>query len=184
MKCTVTFRHMEPSDTLRKHAEEKVEKLSRVIDRGVEAQVTLASEKHERVAHVELITDGALLMRGVDRSDDLYASIDAAVDRLSRQAKRYREKIKSHRAPAFRGRELPHRVYESDSQPEEESKLSRIVKQETITARAMSIDDAVMQMDLLHTEFLVFTNADSQQVNIVYRLPDGQFGVIEPHAAS
>ncbi|MBX2811999.1 MAG: ribosome-associated translation inhibitor RaiA [Myxococcales bacterium] len=186
MKCSVTFRHMEPSDSLRAHAEEKVGKLTRLIDRGVEAQVTLSAEKHAHTAHVELVTDGALLLRGVDKSDDLYASIDVAVDRIMRQVKRYREKIKNHRLPA-QGREVGHQVLEAP--PEEisgsdEPKSHQIVKQETIIARTMTIDDAVMQMDLLNTDFLVFTSSTSHQLNVLYRLPDGQFGLIEAHAST
>lgn len=182
MKCSVTFRHMDPSDRIRAHAEEKVDKLTRLIDRGVEAQVTLSTEKHLHIAHVELVTDGSLLLRGVDKSEDIYASIDVAVDRIMRQVKRYRAKIKSHRMPSHAGKEVAHHVLTQDGSPEE-PKTHQIVKQETIIARTMSVDDAVMQMDLLNTDFLVFTDDRSHEVNVVYRLPDGQFGLIEAHAA-
>lgn len=188
MKCSVTFRHMKPSEPIRAYAEERVEKLTRLIDRGVEAQVTLSVEKHLHEARVELVTDGSLLLRGIDKSEDLYASIDAAVERIMRQVKRYRAKIKNHRAPALTeltGREVRHAVYLSEEEEEhEDSKTPRIVKQETIIAKPMKLEDAVMQMDLLDTEFLVFTNPESHEVNVVYRLPDGQFGVIEAHAAA
>ena len=182
MKCSVTFRHMEPSDRIRAHAEERVDKLTRLIDRGVEAQVTLSSEKHIHIAHVELVTDGSLLLRGEDRSEDIYASIDVAVDRIMRQVKRYRAKIKNHRAPVNMGREVAHHVLSVDS--DDEPKSHQIIKQETIIARSMSVDDAVMQMDLINTDFLVFTHEVSHEVNIVYRLPDGQFGLIEAHASA
>lgn len=181
MKCTVTFRHMKPIDSLRSYAEEKVDKLTKLIDRGVEAQVTLSVEKHVHEAHIELVTDGSLKLRGVDKSDDMYGSIDAAVDRIMRQVKRYREKIKSHRAPANPGKELRQSVYAS---AEDEAKTPQIVTSETIIAQSMTVDDAVMQMDLMNTELLVFTNESSHQVNVVYRLPDGQFGLIEAHAAA
>lgn len=183
MKCSVTFRHMKSSDAIRGYAEERVDKLTRLIDRGVEAQVTLAAERHEFVAHVELVTDGSLALRGVDRSEDMYASIDAAVDRIVRQVKRYRAKIKDHRPHHHPGREVKQVVYAAD-EATAESKTPRLVKQESVIARAMSVEDAVMQMDLLNTDFLVFTNPSSQEVNVVYRLPDGQFGLIEAHAAA
>ena len=69
--------------------------------------------------------------------------------------------------------------------PEEESadKVPQIVKQETIVAREMNVEDAVMQMDLLNSDFLVFTNMISHQVSVVYRMPDGQLGLIEAHAS-
>ena len=186
MKCSVTFRHMKASDPIRDYAEEKVEKITKLIDRGGEAKVVLSVEKHLHVAHVELVTDGSLRLRGIDKSEDMYASIDAAVERIVRQVKRYREKIKSHRETSSIGRELPHQILAmptEDASGGDEAPLPQIVRQETIVAREMNVDDAVMQMDLLNTEFLVFTNAISHQVNVVYRLPDGQLGLIEAHAA-
>ena len=184
MKCSVTFRHMKASDPIREYAEEKVDKITKLIDRGGEAQVILSVEKHLHVAHIELLTDGSLRMRGIDKSEDMYASIDAAVERIVRQVKRYREKIKSHRESTSLGRELPHHILSVTNGEEERiGEIPQIVRQETIVAREMNVDDAVMQMDLLNTEFLVFTNAISHQVNVVYRLPDGQYGLIEAHAA-
>ena len=182
MKCSVTFRHMKASDPIREYAEEKIDKVSKLIERGSEAQVVLSVEKHLHVAHIELLTDGSLRMRGIDKSEDMYASIDSAVERIVRQVKRYREKIKSHRESSAIGRELPHQVY-MVPELEENVELPKIVRQETIVAREMNVDDAVMQMDLLNAEFLVFTNAISHHVNVVYRLPDGQYGLIEAHAA-
>ena len=185
MKCSVTFRHLKASDPIRQYAEEKVDKLSRLIDRGGEAQVTLSVEKHLHVCHVELVTDGSLRIRGVDKSEDMYASIDAAVERIVRQVKRYRDKIQNHRPNNHNGRELAHHVLEVEgADAEETAKVPKVVRHETIVARTMNVDDAVMQMDLLNEDFLVFTNALSHKVNVLYRLPDGQFGLIEPHAAA
>lgn len=183
MKCSVTFRHMKPSDSIRRYSEERVDKITRLIDRGGEAQVTLSVEKHLHTAHVELLTDGSLRLRGFHSSEDMYASIDAAVERIVRQVKRYRSKIRGHREASSVGRELSHHVYAVDHDETEEAKIPQIVRQETITAKAMSVDDAVMQMDLLNQEFLVFTNVLSHQVNVVYRMPDGQYGLIEALAA-
>ncbi|MEQ9495750.1 MAG: ribosome-associated translation inhibitor RaiA [Deltaproteobacteria bacterium] len=182
MKCSVTFRHMKASDPIREYAEEKVDKITKLIDRGGEAQVVLSVEKHLHVAHIELLTDGSLRMRGIDKSEDMYASIDAAVERIVRQVKRYREKIKSHRESSSIGRELPHQVLEVEER-DEQVEIPQIVRQETIVAKEMNVDEAVMKMDLLNTDFLVFTNAISHHVNVVYRLPDGQYGLIEAHAA-
>lgn len=182
MKCSVTFRHMKPSDPIREYAEEKIDKVHKLLDRGVEAQVVLSVEKHLHVAHVELLTDGSLRLRGIDKSEDMYASIDAAVERIVRQVKRYRSKIKSHRETT-NGRELPHQILSIPEDSNGAEKVPQIVRQETIVAREMNVDDAVMQMDLLNTDFLVFTNAISHHVNVVYRLPDGQYGLIEAHAA-
>ncbi len=176
MKCSVTFRHMKPSDPIRAYAEEKVEKITRLIDRAGEAQVVLSVEKHLHVAHVELLTDGSLRLRGVDKSEDMYASIDNAVERIIRQVKRYREKIRGHREHTP-GRELP--IQFLSVEDGDVPKVPQVVRTETVAARAMSVDDAVMHMDLLNSEFLVFQNAISHRLNILHRLPDGQLGLIE-----
>ena len=186
MKCSVTFRHMKASDPIRQYAEEKIDKVGRLLDKKGEAQVTLSVEKHLHVAHVELLTDGSLRIRGVDKCEDMYASIDNAVERIVRQVKRYRAKIQSHRPNSHAGRELPHQILagQMDEADEEVAKIPRVVRHDTITARTMNVDDAVMQMDLLNENFLVFTNAISHELNVLYRMADGQLGLLEPHAAA
>ncbi len=182
MKCTVTFRHLKPSDPIRQYTAEKIEKVSKLIERGSEAKVTLSVEKHLHVAHIELLTDGSLRLRGIEKSADMYSSIDLAVEKILRQVKRYRSKIRDHREASSNGRVLPHHILEV-AEPQVELTPPKIVRQETIVAREMNLDDAVMQLDLLDSEFLVFTNADNHRVNVVYRMADGQYGVIEAQAA-
>jgi putative sigma-54 modulation protein len=186
MKCSVTFRHMKPSDPIREFAEEKIDKLSKLIESGGEAHVILSVEKHLHGAHIELMTHGSLRIRGEEKSEDMYASIELAVEKIIRQVKRYRSKIRDHkRDGAQQGKELPHKVLAHGGTLDEEvQKGPQIVRTETIIAREMNVDDAVMQMDLLNTEFLVFTNAISHNVNVVYRLPDGHYGLIEAHNAA
>lgn len=171
---------MKPSDSVRTFAEERVEKISRLVDRGGEAQVVISKEKHLNVAHVELLIDGSLRMRGVDKSEDLYGAIDAAVDRIIRQVKRYRDKIRSHRETQPT-RELPQRVIAVEDE-DEKPQAPQLVRQETTTAQMMSLDDALMQLDLLNSEFLVFIDRDSARVNILHRLPSGDLGLIDVQA--
>ncbi len=183
MKCSVTFRHMKTSEPIREFVQERVEKLSRLLDRKGEALVTLSVEKYQHEAHIELVTDGSLRLRGSDRSEDLYASIDAAVDRILKQLKRYRSRLQKQRERPASGRELGHRVLEVPEHIHEDVPSPKVVRTDTIVARVLNTDDAVMQMDLLDAQFLVFTNATSQEVNVMYRLPGGQYGLIEAHPA-
>ena len=181
MKCSVTFRHMKPSEPIRDYAQDRVTKLSRLLDRKGEALVTLSVEKYQHEAHIELVTDGSLRLRGTDRSEDLYASIDNAVERILRQLKRYRSRIHNHRDRPPSGRELGHRVLSVPEHVDEDVPSPKVVRTDTIVARVLNTEDAVMQMDLLDAQFLVFTNAASQEVNVMYRLPGGQYGLIEAH---
>ena len=183
MKCSVTFRHMKPSEPIRGFAEERVAKISRLLDRSGEALVTLSVEKHMHEAHIELVTDGSLRMRGTDKSEDIYASIDAAVERIIRQVKRYRSRITKQRERSTHGKELAHRILAVPPEVMETDPVPKVVRTETIVARILDTDDAMMQMDLLDAPFLVFTHAVSHTVNVMYRLPGGQYGLIEAHSA-
>jgi putative sigma-54 modulation protein len=173
---------MKTSDSVKNYAEEKIEKIQKLLDRSVEAQVTLSLENHVHVAHIELVTDGSLQIRGTHKSPDMYASLDAAVDHIQRQVKRYRSKIRSHRHTSH-GHVLPHKVFAVE-EATEERKAPQIISQESVVARALSVDDAVMELELADSDFLVFTNTDTHLVNVVYRLPNGQYGLIEAHASN
>ena len=143
----------------------------------------MSVEKHLHRAHVELVTDGSLRIRGEESSDDMYNSIDSAVDRIVRQVKRYRDKIKSHRDSGL-GRELEQKIFAYEEVDEALSdKDPRVVREEKIVAREMTVTDAIMHMDLADQDFFVFTNSGSSQVNVVYKLPDGQYGRIEAQEA-
>lgn len=182
MKCSVTFRHMKPSDPIREYIEEKIGKVSKLLEKGGEAHCVLSVEKHNHLAHIELITDGALRIRAEEKSEDMYGTIDLAVEKIMRQVKRYRTRLRDlKRDPSERFRELPHsilrvkRTEDEATRPEE----PHVVRTETMVAREMNLDDAVLQMDLLESDFLVFTDPVTHHLNVMYRLPDGQYGLID-----
>src|SRR5205085_3748826 len=120
-KCSVTFRHMKPSDPIREYVEEKISKIGKLLDKGGEAHVVLSVEKHLHQAHLELITDGALRIRAEEASEDMYGSIDLAVEKINRQVKRYRTRLRDlHREGPSRSRELPHQIVKVQRNDEEE----------------------------------------------------------------
>ncbi len=187
MKISVTFRHMSSTDALRAYVEEKVGKVAKLLNDSCEAHVVLSVERHLHQAHIELITGGAFRIRADERTEDMYQSIDFASDKLAKQVKRYREKVRDHRDAPVRGRELPHQVIKgreqstSNGHAAEVDKLS-VLRTETITAQTMTVDDALIKMDLLNSEFLVFTDTNTNHVNVMYRMHDGSFGLIEARA--
>jgi putative sigma-54 modulation protein len=112
----------------------------------------------------------------------MYAAIDAVIDKIERQLVRYKEKIKTHKPNGDEhGRQLSKRIFEAESI--EASTGSVVIKTTTETAKPMSVEEAVMQMDLLHKDFIVFTDADSSEINVLYRRKDGNYGLIEPQRA-
>lgn len=187
MKITVTFRHMSSTDALRAYVEEKVGKVAKLLNDACEAHVVLSVERHLHQAHIELITGGAFRIRADERGEDMYQSIDFASDKLAKQVKRYREKVRDHRDAPVRGRELPHQVFKGRDEAvnghaaAEVDKLT-VLRTEKITALNMTVDDALVKMDLLNSEFLVFTDTNTNNVNVMYRMHDGSFGLIEAHS--
>jgi putative sigma-54 modulation protein len=181
MKCSVTFRHMKPSETIREYVDEKIGKVGKLLDKGGEAHVVLSVERHNHLATIELITDGALRIRAEEKSEDMYGSIDEAVEKINTQVKRYRTRLRDlHRDSPGRGRELPHQILRLNKTGEDDGvEKPQVVRQETLVAREMNVDDAVLQMDLLGSEFLVFTDIITHHLNVMYRLPDGQYGLID-----
>lgn len=201
MQLNITFRNLASSDFLKDYAKDKVERVHKYLDRAGEAHVVLSLERHLHHADITIMS-GAWLLRGREKSEDMYASIDLAMDKIERQLRRYKEKLKTHH-----GRERVHHRQELMNQllvrhdvisvrspedeplaaavpalPEERPGGPTIVRTNEFLAKPMTVEDAVMQMDLMNNDFLVFTNAASNEMNVVYRRKDGLYGLIEASA--
>lgn len=178
MQITTTFRHMESSEALKTYAQEKLEKVQKYIDEPVVAQVFLTVEKIRHIAEVTITAKG-ITIKAAEETNDMYAAIDATVDKIERQLRRYKERIKEHK-PANESveRRVKKTVFAAESiEPKQEP---IVIKSNTFSIKPMSVDEAVMQMDLLHKDFLVFTDATTENINVIYRRKDGNYGLIEP----
>lgn len=177
MQVSVTFRKMDPSDSLKEYATDKVMRLRKYIDSPADVNVVLAKQKYRYIADIKVMTRG-IMLRGEQNTEDMYSSIDLAMDKLERQARKYKDKIREYE-PVKLGEEIMvrHQVVEQESMDEDEG--PRVIKTSEFNAKPMTVDEAVMQMDLLNNDFLVFTNASTRDVNVVYRRQDGNFGLIE-----
>lgn len=181
MQVTVTFRHMETSEPVRAYAEEKLERIKKYIDEPIDAQVVLSVEKKIRHrAEVTLVAKG-ITIKGTEVTNDMYAAIDAVVDKIERQIKRYREKIKQHKPLSGRERQVMKTVVEAAS-VDEGGKEPVIIKSQSFPVKPMAVEEAVMQMDLLDKEFLVFTDDTTNEISVVYRRKDGNYGLIVPQS--
>jgi putative sigma-54 modulation protein len=186
MQLNITFRHLDASESLKQYAKEKVERVNKYLDKAGEAHVVLSLERHLHHADIT-IHSGSFVLRGKEKSNDMYASMDSAMDKIERQLLRYKEKLKRHHGKervhhrqdlVDPQRKLRHAVLEM---PEElvQDDAPRVVRTNEFLAKAMTVDEAIMQMDLMNYEFLVFTNILSEEVNVVYRRHDGHYGLIE-----
>lgn len=177
MQVTVTFRHVRASKALRQYAEEKVSRLEKYLVQPIDAHVILSVVKKDHQAEVHLLAKGATLF-AAEKTEDLYSAIDLAVDKIDRQVKKLRAKKTNHKASkagiesALRLRVLSADRFDPEGAPE-------IIRTRRIPSKPMSVDEAVMQMDLTNNEFLVFRNAANQGFSVLYRRKDGNYGLIE-----
>lgn len=179
MQIALTFRHMEASEPVRSYVDEKLGRVKKYIDEPIDAQVALSVEKKIRhKAEVTLVAKG-ITIKGSEETDDMYAAIDLVVDKIERQLKRYKEKLKAHKPSNDRGRQVVKTVYSADS-IEEGASEPAIIRSRSFPVKPMAVEEAVMQMDLLEKEFLVFTDAGTAEINVVYRRKDGNYGLIVP----
>jgi len=177
MRLQVKGRNVEISQQIRTYAEEKLGKLERQLPDPTRVELELAVEHNpsiagNQVAEATVWTKGPVL-RARESSADMKASIDQLVDKLERQVKRYKGKRRGARrhAEALSAEPIP-------VEPSEEGPM--IVKTKQFTVKPMSADEAVLQLELIGHDFFVFRNADSDEVNVVYRRRDGNYGLIEP----
>jgi putative sigma-54 modulation protein len=196
MQLSVTFRHMDSTDALRDYAREKVERIRKYFPDPIKAHVVLVCDRgYNHTADVMITLHNGLVIKGVETTEDMYSSIDLVMAKIERQVRRYKEKIRSHKgAEGLHGqREIIHTVLADRDQQtgdglalDDQSQAAlaaasdpAIVKKSKFFARPMTPPEAVMQMNLLGNDFLVFTNASSHEVNVVYRRGDGTYGLIE-----
>jgi putative sigma-54 modulation protein len=177
-------RNLEITDAIRDYVEKKLSRLDRYQNGELMAKVvlSLAGSPHvEKRAKAEIQLDlpGGLL-RVEEEDQDLYAAIDRMVDRLEVQLKRYKERRFVGRRHSYQGSPLPEvRDMEALRKPEEEEG-PRIVRVKRFEMKPMDPEEAVFQMEALGHDFFVFRNAKTDEINVVYRRKDGNYGLIEP----
>ena len=177
MEITVTFRHIDASESLKAYAEEKMSKMDKYFDFPVEAHIVLAVEKFRRSADVTLNVNGTLI-KGVVETEDMYSAIDQVMDKIEKQVKRNREKIRDHRTDTWRtGTGLGSGETEEVSEAGQEEPRIEVEK---IVAKPMDAEEAAMQFNLSQQDFMVFRNSRSREINVIYRRKDGNLGLMGP----
>ena len=182
MRVTVKGRNVQVTDALKNYAEKKLQKLTKYFHNIKEAQVTQSIQRNWHIVEVLVEGDG-IFLRSEERSGDMYASIDAAVDKLEKQLERFKGKLLAHPRPAegaLTGEEGTDQGLEELSDEESEEGLPTVVKTKRFAIKPMTAEEAAMQMELINHDFFVFLNAETEQVNVLYRRKDGNYGLIEP----
>jgi putative sigma-54 modulation protein len=195
MQLSTTFRHMDASQAVREYTAERLEKIRKYFNKGpISAHAVFAVERgFHHVADLNITLPNGIAINAKETTEDMYSSIDLAAARIERQVRKWKEKISNHKphgGPAATLRELlipADDIEPRQSSPESSPALAgagyRVIKDEGFTARSMSIEDAVMQLNLLGDEILVFTDAATTTTSILYRRKDGDYGLIETATA-
>ena len=178
MQTSVTFKNIEPSDNLRSYVTNKLEKFDKLLDNPAEANVVLSVEKIRHITEIKLIGD-RLSLNCREESNDMYSSIDLALDKLEKQLKKNKQKIRKHRqGPRGELKEKSMQAIENPGLPDENPDPR--IRVQNIEYKPMDIEEASMQLELTPDNFLVFTNALTNQINVIYRRNDGDLGLIQP----
>ena len=186
VKIIVSGKNILVTDALKAYVEKRVGKLERYLkgfNKEVEANVILSVEGNFQIVEVTIELVG-IIIRGEERTNDMYTSIDNVAEKLERQIRKYKTRVKLKNRQDTREaiKEINQRHLEipDNDDPEEEIK---IVKKKKFTLKPMTVEEAVMQMDLLGHDFFVFLDSDDNEVRVVYKRRDGNYGLIEPELA-
>jgi len=175
MELNITAKNIELTPTVRQLIESKLGKLGRHLPDIMEYKVEIAQEKTRNtkqhfVVQVTIDSHGTLL-RGVERGEDLPAAINKVTAVINRQIERYKGKLYEK----GRGISLARGEFKEEAQP-----ARKVVKVKRFAVKPMSAAEAIDQMELLGHDFFLFFNADSEELNLLYRRQDGDYGLIEP----
>ena len=172
MRYIISGKNLDITDGLRSAVTEKLGKLERYFTPDTEVQVTLSVEKERQKIEVTIPVKGNII-RSEQTSTDMYVSIDLVEEVIERQLRKYKNKlIAKHQE----GGNFQKEFMEKETEDQE----VKIIRTKKFDIKPMYPEDACIQMDLLGHSFFVFSNAETDEVNVVYKRKDGSFGLIEP----
>lgn len=176
MNIVFTFKNFEPSDHLRKYARRRLEKLSRFLGKKVsfEIQILMDIDKFRQKVEVQITGEG-LNISATETTEDMYGSIDLVIDKIESQIKKFAARFREQRRSG-RNKNIdvfPFELVEEDG-------VQTITGREHFSPKPMDLDEAAMQLETSGFEFLVFLNAETDRVNVIYRRKNDDFGLIDP----
>jgi putative sigma-54 modulation protein len=181
MKYGVRGDHLEVTEALRDYVEKKLSRLEKYFEAPLTPEVvsvTLSVVKGLQSIEVTISLPG-MLLRAEERHSDMYASIDLVVDKLERQIRKHKTRANRKIRQEGGKRDLFRMDFAPGGYVEEEEDFE-LVRTKRFDLKPMGVEEAILQMNMVGHSFFVFSNMDSQRVNVVYRRDDGRYGLIEP----
>lgn len=173
MKLNFTGKNIEVTEALKDVTEKKLGKLDKYFQGDVEGNVVYSVERNRKIIEITINLPGTIL-RAEEYSDDMYAAVDKAVDILERQIRKHKTKLQRRYTNGETIR------FENIEPLHEEEDRPKVVRTKRFDMKPMNVEEAILQMELLRHNFFVFMNADSDDINVLYKRKDGNYGLIEP----
>lgn len=178
MRITFNFKNFDPSDHLRKYAKDRFGKLAKFMagTPDAELQVNLEVEKFRHIADI-VLTGKNVHISAREDSEDMYSTVDMVWDKLEAQMRKVRDKDKSRRRGGNDGANAGAVSFDEETGGQ---RKPNIQKTDDFSPKPMVVEEAAMQLENSDNEFLVFLNAESERVNVIFRRKTGDFGLIDP----
>jgi putative sigma-54 modulation protein len=201
MQTQFVFRHMDSSDALRNYAEERLTKIKRYFSDPLKVNCTFSVEKINHIAQFDVTLRNGLQLHSSETTENMYSSIDMALAKMERQVRRYKDRITQHKPHKGRAARVRQIVMSGDTFEEHEEGITAeerhaeqpmvdgsnrpdhaavtVVREKEYRAERLTVQETVMQLNLMHKQFLVFTNTETGDINVTYRMENGDYGLIE-----
>lgn len=208
MQLSHTFRNLDSSDDLKEYSREKLERINKYFPDPIKAHIVYSQQRgYLSVVDVQITLHNGLLVKGIESTEDFHSSIDLVMAKIERQLRRYKDRIRDHKPQSGPERAVRHSVvsYEPAQASDEQKPAaaaaaaatsaapaapaaapssttpigSRLIKEEKFIAKPMTVEEAIMRMNLLHENLVCFNNIVTHEVNVIYRREDHTYGLIE-----
>ena len=170
MNITIVGRKCTPRESFKERAEEKLSKVEKFFGPDATAKITATVEKNQKICEITL-TKKSMIFRAQERSDDLEDALDMCVDSLVRQIRKNKTRIE---------KKLRDVSFDDVLAEEFDEEEIEVVRSKTVVLKPESVDEAILQMNLLGHMFYMFRNAETDDICVVYKRNDGGYGLIEP----
>jgi ribosome hibernation promoting factor len=197
MEVQIKTKNVRLTEPLQEYIQRRLQKLEKVNERVIDAKLEVRAERNrtggeQHVAQLTIATKDAIL-RAEEKNYDLHTAIDLAVDRMTRQIRRFHDKRVFSRRRVKQMAQLDSaepmslspdgQLLSTEPTEDDEIPVEALVRRKRFKIQPMSEDEAIEQMELLGHDFFVFFNPDVAQINVLYRRRDGQYGLIQPDLA-
>lgn len=176
MRVTVIGKNINVTPALKEIIERKISKLDRYFNPDVEARATLSVQRNRQILEVTIPFNGVIL-RCEEATDDMYKSIDLVENKLERQIRKQRTKLSRRNNSSLKFTNI------EEVAVEDEERTGEIVKTKRFNIKPMTEEEAILQMELVEHDFFVFKDADTNNINVIYKRKDGNYGILEPDYA-